>query len=1164
MSKPKRTTIDDALLKRFAAGKLDSELEMKLALAIEKSPKLQARMAAVSSDGFLEKVKEVAAVGQLSQAIQSAQPRVEAKLAERADAGLKGVPQELAESTDYEVIRELGRGGMGVVYLAKYLPMDRPEVLKVLNAEMVRRESARQRFVTEMRAIGKLNHPAIATAYQQVPLQTQLVFSMEYVPGMDLHKFIAKYRPIPIAAACTIASQIAGALQHAHKRKMVHRDIKPSNVMVFKEDGQRQIKILDFGLAKASSEQEAVGLTADGTMLGTPEYMAPEQALDAATADIRADIYSLGCTLYHMLVGRPPFTGTYQSVLMSHATKEADYISLERTDVPVELSEIVAKMMAKEPKKRYQNPNEAAAALKPFCGAAQVTKTAKPSDAKIDTAIDLASPSRDTSIEGPPQPKEAAQPKQSTTNQDGVALDDVAQSLADLKVTPRQTTRTRKNTKTKRHASKPRRQSKSRKLLTAIGVIALLGMLYTATLVLKTKHGTLVIENLPPDAVVTVDGQTASIENVEAIRGGKAILSVAQGKRAIEVKANDLVVHGETVSVSSGRVTPITVSFVDADKELLQNPSCEAEPVGERIPGWQVEEGNWSRVNWDKWGEVKPVDGRWFFGADSVPLAVLSQTVSLGSNRTRIANGELVAKFVGFVHVDEHSNRDAARVVIDFLGDSSNDILASYDSGEYTKYRWGRLEHFQVVPSKTRFIRIRLIAKRLGGVANQGIFDNLSIKISEAGKSPESVSKPNKETTSNLASQRIESEVFVSEKSDWRVEPKVEPELLQQGDSWGNFVMFGSEEWSDYKFSFEAMKVGGELGQHGSFGCTYRGLGNDTYHSWRYGSFANAEWTHVVIKVDDNRKNPPNSIIERTKGIVPNRWYKIDVVVKGNSFKCFVDGKLTLDYEDENILRGRVGLSSGGPFPARFRRVTVSSLDGETLWSGLPDLPVTGMERVSNPVTEAIETRQVPKVEQTSGTSLDPAESTVVSDAASDPATLETDSASSQSWETLFSGTHLNAWRSRTKTNQNWRIQDGLLIGAGKGSGITTIRNDFQYFELIAEIALRGGVNSGIVFGPQDARRECELAIPSSSKTHALGSIIGKRPWPRVQQRVSVGRGDWFTLKLTNAELELRVSINDRVVVKVPGVECGPGSLSLANWHDAGEIAIRSMKIRGL
>ena len=233
---------------------------------------------------------------------------------------------------------------------------------------MLGHSDAQQRFRKEIRSIAKLNHPTIVTSYSILPLKNLMVFAMEYVQGMDLHKFIYKHQPIKIGLACSFAQQLATGLQHAHEKGLVHRDIKPSNAIVYKSDGQLKLKILDFGLAKASSEKSMSGLTQDGTMLGTLEYMSPEQTLNASKADIRADIYSLGCTLYHLLAGKAPFKGTPGEVMMAHAQKEPTAINLVRPEVPLELAEVVGKMMAKQADKRYQTPADVAKALAPFLG----------------------------------------------------------------------------------------------------------------------------------------------------------------------------------------------------------------------------------------------------------------------------------------------------------------------------------------------------------------------------------------------------------------------------------------------------------------------------------------------------------------------------------------------------------------------------------------------------------------------------------------------------------------------------------------------------------------------------------------------------------------------------------------------------------------------------
>ncbi len=185
---------------------------------------------------------------------------------------------------------------------------------------------------------------------------------------------------MPISHACSFVHQAAMGLQHAHEAGMVHRDIKPDNLMLTHEGGRAIVKVLDFGLAKATSEQAATelasggsikemdakqGLTHTGWMLGTPTFIAPEQIVNAQKADIRADIYSLGCTLYYLLAGRPPFEEpTVYDTLKAHRSTEAQLLNLVRPDVPPELATLVAKMMAKKPGDRFQAPAEVADALR--------------------------------------------------------------------------------------------------------------------------------------------------------------------------------------------------------------------------------------------------------------------------------------------------------------------------------------------------------------------------------------------------------------------------------------------------------------------------------------------------------------------------------------------------------------------------------------------------------------------------------------------------------------------------------------------------------------------------------------------------------------------------------------------------------------------------------
>ena len=278
------------------------------------------------------------------------------------------LPPGLAEHPDYEVVRELGQGGMGTVYLALNRLMGRHEVLKVVSSHLINRRGVLDRFLGEIRNAARLHHTNVVTAYTATRVGESIVFAMEYVEGLDLAKLVKAKGALPVSNACNYVHQAALGLQHANEHGMVHRDIKPSNLMLARQGNRAVIKVLDFGLAKVRSEGAVDGgLTHEGQMLGTPDFIAPEQIGDARRADIRADIYSLGCTLYYLLTGDPPFkAASLYEILQAHHSMDAMPLNLARPEVPVELAALVARMMAKEPERRFQTPGEVAQALSPF------------------------------------------------------------------------------------------------------------------------------------------------------------------------------------------------------------------------------------------------------------------------------------------------------------------------------------------------------------------------------------------------------------------------------------------------------------------------------------------------------------------------------------------------------------------------------------------------------------------------------------------------------------------------------------------------------------------------------------------------------------------------------------------------------------------------------
>ncbi len=267
----------------------------------------------------------------------------------------------------YRLLDLVGKGGMSSVYLAEHVLMRRRCAIKVLPSKRVNDASYLARFHREAQAVALLDDPNIVRAYDvdhEMENDAEIHFLvMEYVDGKDLQEIVTKNGVLDIRDAVNYIRQAANGLAHAHEADMVHRDIKPGNLLV---DPKGVVKILDLGLARFFNEGEDKSLTIahDEKVLGTADYLAPEQAIDSHMVDSRADIYSLGCTLYFLLTGHPPFTeGTLAQRLMAHQTKEPPPITRDRPDTPADLVQVLEKMMAKDREQRYQTASATSEAL---------------------------------------------------------------------------------------------------------------------------------------------------------------------------------------------------------------------------------------------------------------------------------------------------------------------------------------------------------------------------------------------------------------------------------------------------------------------------------------------------------------------------------------------------------------------------------------------------------------------------------------------------------------------------------------------------------------------------------------------------------------------------------------------------------------------------------
>ncbi len=263
---------------------------------------------------------------------------------------------ELRKIGKYEIIRKLGAGGMGTVFLATDSELKRTVALKVLSKDKASNPTLVRRFKSEGQAAALLQHRNIVSVFEAGQADGYLFLALEFVDGIDLLEWVHRHGPIPPKRSVEIMRQAAEALQHAYERNIVHRDIKPSNLMISR-DGT--VKLTDMGLARSIDDTLDTTITRDGTTVGTVDYMAPEQASSSKAADIRSDLYSLGCSWYHLLTGTPPYPqGSVTNKIAAHIGAPLPDPRVMNPKVPEAVTAVIHRLMAKKKEQRYQTPAE--------------------------------------------------------------------------------------------------------------------------------------------------------------------------------------------------------------------------------------------------------------------------------------------------------------------------------------------------------------------------------------------------------------------------------------------------------------------------------------------------------------------------------------------------------------------------------------------------------------------------------------------------------------------------------------------------------------------------------------------------------------------------------------------------------------------------------------
>lgn len=371
---------DDARLSAFCAGALNADEIESIALHVEDCEPCQEAIERVGAraqgdvvEGLLGTAREeVTQDGELGLSVSAAELSAVAAIGRLALEPVRAVPDVPPPKRlrEYVLGDELGQGGMGRVYRAVHTRLNREVALKILSPRYLASGSSAARFDGEMRALGKLSHPNIVQATDAGEVDGVQFLVMELIDGENLSQRLARTGPFEVAETCEVVRQVCLGLQVAHERHIVHRDIKPSNVMLTNTDGRTCAKVMDLGLAHLREDvsvQQALAETE--VFVGTFDYVAPEQVERAALIDERADIYSLGCTFFHLLTGEAPYRRHHKTALrklIAHASAPVPRVDEFRADVPSAIVELIARMMSKSPSDRPASARDVAATVEPF------------------------------------------------------------------------------------------------------------------------------------------------------------------------------------------------------------------------------------------------------------------------------------------------------------------------------------------------------------------------------------------------------------------------------------------------------------------------------------------------------------------------------------------------------------------------------------------------------------------------------------------------------------------------------------------------------------------------------------------------------------------------------------------------------------------------------
>jgi serine/threonine protein kinase len=871
---------------------------------------------------------------------------------------LDDVPPELAASSKFEVLGTIGEGGMGAVYKAKHRFLGELVAIKVMNAVSLSNPEARGRFLREMQAAGQLKHKNIVRALDAEEIGNLLVLVMEYVEGITLDRLVAQKGTLPVGYSCHCIVMAALGLQYAHEKSMVHRDVKPGNLILATKE--RDLKLLDFGLARGTRGQKAKdNHTQVGVPMGTPAYMAPEQVTDASGVDIRADIYSLGCTLYYLLAGQSPFQrDSAMTTMMAQVSDEPRPLPEVRSDVCADLWAVMAKMLAKKPEDRYQTPKEVEQALRPFLAAG--AKAGQGESRRPPGMADAATllPSNTSQLKSQLSSSRLRPAAAVAKEQDSSAF-----------TLPASASPVRGGRK-----AKGRKVPPSRKYFWAASIAA--GVLATAllsavVLTLRTPGGgKVVVEIEQADAEVFVDGQKQISIRVPGEKERIEITLKDDKEHMLEVKKGGFVTETRRFSYRTNKGETIRVALrpeKSADRATARPPMDDKGFVrlfnGKDLKGWQVESGDpeqwkvedgiivgshqgtqpWSALlsaldyaNFVLRFEYRPIE------ANSFSWVVYHSAV--GGDRERVNDQDFpLHPNLGLGRKNQWGIEPTGRLWWRFarslpankrveLKDPNewNEVEVQIRNPEVRMFINGEEVSRTNLNDVTQIPNVQLGYKRPSGrIGFQALdggaqFRNIRIKELPADVSP-----------LGLGGSRLAKRFpvqFQSANSKWCVIGK---HLVQPTTDPFVWIYFGDLEWTDYDFSVEAQKISG----NNEFALFFRN--RDLWKNAHAYSLGWMNTKNLLQEFADGKpyvtmnEPPPGGVL---KG---GEWYSARVEIRGNQVKCLLDGRRVFSFDAIRNRSGCVGLRTHQTAYV-FRNIKVTSPDGKVLLEGLPDLGPPG------------------------------------------------------------------------------------------------------------------------------------------------------------------------------------------------------------------------------